>query len=44
VLKYWTQNPDLRVLIDVSQEVIKDGPKTSTAIEELKIAVKARSA
>jgi predicted ATPase len=36
VLQYWTQNPDLRVMIDVSQETMTT-PKPHVVIDELKI-------
>ncbi len=38
VLKYWTQNPELRVQIDISQENIKNAQgKIESVLDELKI-------
>lgn len=38
VLKYWTQNPELRVVIDLSQENIRNAQgQTEAVLDELKI-------
>jgi len=37
VLKYWTQNPELRVLIDISQEIQNTSNGQTSVLDELKV-------
>ena len=37
ILKYWTQNPELRVLIDISQETINSPQGQQSVLDELKV-------
>jgi len=37
VLRYWTQNPDLRVMIDISQKTLSDAKGQRSVLDELKI-------
>lgn len=39
VLRYWSQNPELRVLPDISQETIKDNRGSQSVLSELKIRI-----
>jgi len=39
VLKYWSQNPELRVTPDITQKTVSDGSGKHTVLDELKIRI-----